>query len=70
MASGMRLARKLAPYTPRWIEDALSFDSLGPIGRLAEDCGVPLCASETVASVRFPRIALVSDESLTVSADG
>ena len=54
VASGMRLARKLAPYTPRWIEDALSFDSLGPIGRLAEDCGVPLCASETVASVRFP----------------
>ena len=54
MASGMRLARKLAPYAPRWIEDALSFDSLGPIGRLAEDCGVPLCASETVASVRFP----------------
>lgn len=31
VASGIRLAKMLEPHSPRWIEDAVAFESLKPV---------------------------------------
>ena len=55
VASGIRLAKKLEPYSPRWIEDAVTFDSLQPVAQLASATSIPLCVSETMggSAARF-----------------
>lgn len=47
---------------PRWIEDAVAFESLKPVAQLAAATSIPLCASETIGSAaRFADVIAQTD---------
>ena len=46
----IEIARALEPYAVYWHEDPIRMDSLESLARFADATGVPLCASETLAT--------------------
>ena len=46
----IEIARALEPYAVYWHEDPIRMDSLESLARYADATGVPLCASETLAT--------------------
>lgn len=48
LADCIKLARRLEPYAPAWLEDLLPWQYTSQYERLAASCAVPLCTGEDI----------------------
>src|SRR5262249_47292874 len=56
-----RVLRALAPFQPFWVEDPIKMTNADMLASLRARTGVPICASETIATRRAFREFLEAD---------
>ncbi len=50
LPSALAIARALRPFKPFWAEDPIKMQDSGALASYAERAGIPVCASETIAT--------------------